>query len=159
MRDLFGSTSFIEFEVLETILGSSDAVKKILDEKDSAYKLEDYISNIDSYLYGISIIAPKDIEEVKLWISNYIDNLYIPLIKRDSLYIVKSRLIKEILSDSSRMDTRVREYVDDIIYDKVKSIIDDNKEILQTKLANVRNDKNLSFYLDNYYNIYERVRN
>jgi len=155
MRDLFGSTSFIEFEVLETILGSSDAVKKILHGEDNLYKLEDYVSNMDSYLYGVSIIPPEDVTLVNLWIKNYIDYLYIPLINTDSLYIVKSRFIKEILNKTSRMDKKVRTYINDEIYNEIRRIIVYNKEILQSRLSDLRNDKNIESYLKNYYSIYE----
>ena len=90
MRDLFNSTNFIKFREIETILRSSDAVNKIIEKAinnqiNGKYSLDDYLSNIDSYLYGIVQLPSNNIEEIKEWIKNYIQYLYITLENKEKI--------------------------------------------------------------------------
>ncbi len=151
MRDLFGSTSFIKFEVLETILSSSDELESLLTKKEDSSFL-DLISNLDSYLYGL-IMLKKENDEIKKWLNNYIFILYMNLIKRNSLYIVKSYLLKEIMNvdnDSSRIDITIKDYIKEI-KEKIKETIQNSKTNLEKELEKIYDIG----FLKNYYEIYK----
>jgi hypothetical protein len=162
MRDLFGSTNFIKFGVVETILSSSDAVTKLLNGEEegsleSGYTLDDYLSNIDSYLYGLVMLPVEDNSKLELYIRNYILYLFIPLIEKDSLYIVKSRFVDEIFkleSDNSRIDASIREFILSDITLYLKSVFDSKEEEVQIKLKNFINSEYFLEYLNNYFDIY-----
>ncbi len=151
MRDLFGSTSFIKFRVLETILSSNIELKKLL-ERENDKDFLDYVSNIDSYLYGIILLKVEN-NDVKLWLNNYIFDFYIPLINKNSLYIVKSYLLKEILNvneKNSRIDESIKSFIKEI-NTKIKDTIYNKQEDLKNKLK-----ENLDIdYIKNYYQIYK----
>lgn len=164
MRDLFGSTSFIKFRVLETILSSSDAINKLLEfeknknEFQGDYTFLDYLSNIDSYLYGLVIFPSVDDKNIKKWLNNYIHYLYIPLIKRDSIYILKSRLIIEIFKikdEKSRINENIKSYIKNDIFNYLEEVVLNNEESLIEKLDNLQNEEEFVEYLLNYYSIYK----
>lgn len=162
MRDLFGSTNFIKFGVVETILNSSDAITKLLNgEEDgnleSGYSLDDYLSNIDSYLYGLVLLPIDDNSKLKLWIKNYILYLYIPLIEKDSIYIVKSRFVDEIFkleTLNSRIDSSIKDFILNDIINYLKSAINSREEEVQRKLMEYIDSEYFLEYLVNYYDIY-----
>ena len=162
MRDLFSSTYFIKFGVVETILSSKNAVNELLhadEEKklEEGYTLDDYLSNIDSYLFGLVLLPIEDFDSAKKWIKNYIMYLYIPLIEKDSLYILKSRFINEIFKlkkGSSRIDISIRDYILKDIYMCLENAICFKEEDLQDKLNGLVNDELFLEYLLIYYNIY-----
>lgn len=155
MKDLFNSTNFIKFEVLETILNSSDIVNKLLSEEKST--LDDYLSNIDSYLYGLVLLPKNDTKKVKTWIKNYILHLYIPIIEKDTLYIVKSRFVSEIFklkTSTSRIDDSLKNYLLNNIYKYLKNTINSKEDELQIRLNNIKHDELYLDYLQIYYDIY-----
>jgi len=161
MRDLFGSTKYIKFGVLETILSSSNAVNDLLNLEDNKtldeeYSFLDYLSNLDSYLYGIILLPPEDLSKIKTWINNYINYLYIPLIKKDSLYLVKSKFIGEIFKlriGSSRIDLKVKSLCMSVLKSLEKDVSDLKKDI-ENKLENLVNDEQIIEYLKIYKSIY-----
>lgn len=163
MKDLFDSTKYIEFGVLETILSNSNMVNNLLEFENNKkffeerYSFLDYLSNLDSYLYGLVLLPPENINDLKIWINNYINYLYIPLISSDCLYIVKSKLISEI-SKLSYNNSRINEKVLDLCQDilsKIKLSVWENKELLEHKLKNMINHEFIIDYLINYYNVYK----
>jgi len=127
MRDLFGSTKYIKFGVLETILSSSNAVNDLL-ELEEQKKLEgdfsflDYLANLDSYLYGLIKLPSNDTKNLEIWINNYIKYLYIPLIEKDCIYLVKSRLIGE-LSKVKNKDSEIGDNLKDICLETLDFIL------------------------------------
>jgi len=161
MRDLFDSTNFIKFGDVETILSSSDAVTKLIEGEqvisEDRYTLNDYLSNLDSYLYGVVQLLGENIEEIKKWIFNYIEYLYIPLVNRNPLYIVKSRFINEIFKleeNRSRIDENLKSYLLDRIIIDLKYDFDLKEQIVEELLLENKDEKNFIEYLVNYYNIY-----
>lgn len=163
MRDLFGSTKYIEFEVLETILSSSNAVNSLLEYEDNKnifeerYTFLDYLSNLDSYLYGLMLLPPEDITKLKIWINNYIKYLYLPLIEKDNLFIVKSKVISEIIKIkkyTTRIDKKITEICTSIL-DLILVNIRNKKQDLEIKILKELENENIIDYLVNYYNIYE----
>lgn len=170
MRDLFGSTSFIKFGVVETILSSSNAVNELLHgEEDEileeGYTLDDYLSNIDSYLYGLVLLPIDKISEAKTWIKNYILYLYIPLLERDSLYALKSRFVSEIFKlklGNSRIDDSIKDYILSDIYNYLDNVVSFKENELQERLNSLVDDELFLEYLLIYYDIYrnkEYVKN
>ncbi len=162
MRDLFGSTKYIKFGVLETILSSSNAVNDLL-ELEEQKKLEgdfsflDYLANLDSYLYGLIKLPSNDTKNLEIWINNYIKYLYIPLIEKDCIYLVKSRLIGE-LSKVKNKDSEIGDNLKDICLetlDFILATVEYKKEELERKLTSMINDEYIQEFLINYYNIYE----
>jgi len=162
MRDLFGSTNFITFGVVETILSSSDAVDKLLHGEETGilekgYTLDDYLSNIDSYLYGLLLLPIDNIDEVKIWIKNYILYLFIPLIEKSPLYIVKSRFICEIfkLNDSSsRIQDNIREFILEDLYKYLDSSIKSKEDEVKESLLKYIDQDVFIDYIVNYFYIY-----
>ena len=163
MRDLFGSTNYIEFGVLETILSSSNAVNKLLhfeenmDLFERRYTFEDYISNLDSYLYGVSILPDIELSIIKKYVNNYINYLYIPLIELDNLYIVKSRFIKEIINlknNKSKINDKYKDFILLEIYMKLNNVVKINGDGLRTILSKLISDEFFLEYLTIYYDIY-----
>lgn len=163
MRDLFGSTSFIKFGVVETILSSSNAVNELLhgeeDENlEEGYTLDDYLSNIDSYLYGLVLLPIDKVNEAKIWIRNYILYLYIPLLERDSLYALKSRFVSEIFklkTGVSRIDDSIKKYILSDIYSYLENAVSFKEYELQERLNDLTHDELFLEYLLIYYDIYK----
>ena len=166
MRDLFNSTNFIKFREIETILRSSDAVNKIIEKAinnqiNGKYSLDDYLSNIDSYLYGIVQLPSNNIEEIKEWIKNYIHYLYIPLVNKEPLYIIKSRFINEIFkleNNSSKINEELQSFIESKIITYLKNTFDQKEEIIEKEIDEKLKDKNIIEYLKNYYNIYKNKK-
>jgi len=162
MRDLFGSTNFIKFGVVETILSSSNAVNELLHAEEDetlekGYTLDDYLSNIDSYLYGLVLLPIDEKSDAKKWIRNYVLYLYIPLIEKDSLYVVKSRFVSEIFKlklGISRIDESIKDYILTDIYTYLDNAISFKEEELQERLKELINDELFLEYLLIYYDIY-----
>lgn len=162
MRDLFGSTNFIKFGVVETILSSSDAVNRLLHGEEDGnleegYTLDDYLSNIDSYLYGLALLPVDDVSEARAWIKNYILYLFIPLIEKDSIYIVKSRFVSEIFKikdNASRIDDSLKEFILSEVYEYLSSAVNFKEDELQEKLKTLVSDELFLEYLIIYYDIY-----
>lgn len=166
MRDLFGSTNFIKFGVVETILSSSDAVNRLLHGEEDGnleegYTLDDYLSNIDSYLYGLALLPIDNVSEAKVWIKNYILYLYIPLIEKDSMYIVKSRFVSEIFKikdNSSRIDDSIKDFILSEVYGYLSSAVSFKEDELQERLKFLINDELFLEYLIIYYDIYRNSK-
>lgn len=163
MRDLFGSTSFIRFRTLETILSSSDAVTKLLNFESNKelfeedYTIEDYLSNIDSYLYGLVIFPSLDNVNLREWIKNYIMYLYVPLIEKDSKYIIKSKLIGEIFKikyKKSRINESISQYILSDILVYLENLVLDREDEVINILDSIQDDEMFLDYLENYYSIY-----
>ncbi len=163
MRDLFGSTNFIKFGVVETILSSSDAVNRLLHgEEDEileeGYTLDDYLSNLDSYLYGLVFLPIDEESNAKTWIRNYIMYLYIPLIEKDSLYVLKSRFVSEIFklkNGTSRIDNSIKDYILSSVYSFLENAVSFKEDELQLKLKTMIDDELFLEYLLIYYDIFE----
>lgn len=162
MRDLFGSTKYIKFGVLETILSSSNAVSDLLKLEGLENNLEedfsflDYVSNLDSYLYGLIILPPEDIKKLSIWLNNYINNLYIPLLEKDSLYLVKSKLISEIFklkTQNSKIDPKLKNTCLRVL-DILESVSESYKKEIETSLEKRIDDEYIKDYLKIYNTIY-----
>ncbi len=154
MIDLFGSTKFIKIEVVETILSSSEEVKKIYKDK---INIKDYLSNFDSYLYGVLMLPNRDINKVIDMLNNYIKYMYIPLIKEDSFYIVKSRLISEIMKIKYNKSKIYDKYIKIIKkeYKEIFNKIIDSKEEVEKRIIDNKTKEDIKDILINYYAIYE----
>lgn len=163
MRDLFGSTNFIKFGIVETILSSSDAVNNLLQHEEDGvleegYVFNDYLSNIDSYLYGLVLLPVSNVCEVKKWIRNYIFYLYIPLVLKDVIYIVKSRFVREIIkikSKECRIDESIRSFIITDVYDFLINTINLKEDELKSRLDKFVKDELFLEYLVVYYDIYK----
>lgn len=161
MRDLFGSTKYIKFGVLETILNSSNAVNDLFELEgqeniEGDYTFIDYISNLDSYLYGLIQLPPENKIRLKLWINNYIKYLYIPLVEKDCIYIVKSRFMGEmgkVKKPNTKIDKSIQEICNEII-EFTLTQIEKEKTKIENKLITILEEENIIEYLINYYNIY-----
>lgn len=162
MRDLFGSTKYIKFGVLETILSSSNAVSDLLKLEGLENNLEedfsflDYVSNLDSYLYGLIILPPEDIKKLSIWLNNYINNLYIPLLEKDSLYLVKSKLISEIFklkTQNSKIDPKLKNTCLRVL-DTLENVSESYKKEIEISLEKRIDDEHIKDYLKIYNTIY-----
>lgn len=157
MKDLFKSTSFIEFKKIEKILNNRESLNEILNLKreNDKYTFDDYISNIDSYLYGFSILPPKDLDDVILWIRNYVNYLYIPLINRNSLYILKCKFIINLIKDSSLVNVKIKDCLGEDFILKLKEIILSKKQDILNLINSMELNKEI--YLDNYYKVFDNI--
>ncbi len=159
MKDLFGCANFIKFKYLEIILGNSSELSKLIDCNNyEKYSIDDYVSNMDSYLYGLIIFPMENISELKIWIKNYIIYLYIPLIERDKSYIYKSKLVSEIFkikNDKSRCESKIKDFILNNIFKFLEgTLYNYEEEVIKLLDENIESDMFLD-YLDNYYTIYK----
>lgn len=160
MKDLFYNTKFIKFELLETILNSTNLLNKLLYNIDDpvfcGYTLDDYISNIDSYLFGLVLMPSNDSKELIKWIKNYMFYLFIPVIEVNSIYIVKSKLISEIFkinSSSSRIVNDMKSLILEEVFLSLKDKVFSKEEDIQNII--LKQDDFFLDYLIRYYDIYE----
>lgn len=157
MKDLFKNTSFIEFKKIEKILRSKESLNEILNfhGENQKYTFDDYISNIDSYLYGFSILPPEDLNDLILWIHNYINYLYIPLVKNKSLYVLKCNFATNLIKDESLVNMKVKENLGEDFLLELKRIIFSRKQDILNEIDSTKLNKEI--YLDNYHSIFDNI--
>ena len=144
---------YIPINEIEKILETKQ-IEKIIKTKTKKYTLNEYIINIESYIYAYLMLDLNNDNIIYIMncIGKYIEHIIIPLAEKDSLIFLKSKICEILLKTSKNIKTEINnectEYIQAFPYNNLYNKFNNISDKIKKKIISEKSVKYLIKYMN-----------